>query len=818
MIKPTFLALATAGLLSFCDTAEERADGHFQSGLELLQEGDVDRALVEFRNVFKLDGMHREARRTYAETERARGNIREAYGQYMRLVEQYPDSLPGQRALAEMALQTNNWEAARRHASAAAELATEDQLVQAVNAALDYRDALADDDAASAAEAVTKAQALVEEDPDLMIARRVVIDDLTRKQDWTAALAAIDAALTEEPDSRDLYTVRLGVLNQLGETRETRAQLEDMIERFPEDPNVPATLVRWYLSQGDAEAAETFLRERAEEEPREADDIVTYIRFLSELRSTEAARTELDRILETDPPARQRLSALRAGFRFDLGERDAAIAEMETLVEEMEPTDERRSIMVMLARMLEATGNNVGARALVEQVLEQDATQIEALKMRAGWLIEDDRVDEAIVALRSALGQAPNDAQAMTLMAQAHERAGNRDLMAEMLGRAVEASNNAPEESQRYARYLTGAGNLRSAETVLIDALRLDPGNIGLLSGLGEVYVAEQNWPRLTQVIETLQRQEGPAAERIANELTARQLAAQNREEELMGFLDTLAGEGASGMGAAAAIVRTRLAQGDSEGALDYARQTLEENPGKANARFLLASVQAVTGNLKAAETAFRELATEIPGDRRFWLALYNIHAVQEEDEAALQSLRDGLEAAPEDLRLNWALAGVLEREGDIAGSIDIYERLYAANSSNLIIANNLASLLSTGREDAESLERAHEIARRLRDREVPAFQDTYGWIAFRRGDLDSAVSALEPAAAGLPGDPRVQYHLARAYAALDRDAEALAQFRKVAAMVGDGPAPEFMPEVEAEIDRLSAAVESEAEGDEAQN
>ena len=78
MIKPTVLALISAGLLSFCDTAEERADKHFQSGLELLEEGDVDRALVEFRNVFKLDGQHREARLKYAEAERARGNLREA--------------------------------------------------------------------------------------------------------------------------------------------------------------------------------------------------------------------------------------------------------------------------------------------------------------------------------------------------------------------------------------------------------------------------------------------------------------------------------------------------------------------------------------------------------------------------------------------------------------------------------------------------------------------------------------------------------------------------------------------------------------------
>ena len=808
MIKITFLALATAGMLSFCDNAEQRADKHFQSGLELLEEGDVDRALVEFRNVFKLDGQHREARLHYADAERARGNLREAYGQYLRLVEQYPDSLPGQRALAELALQTNNWDVARKHGAAAAALAPDDRLVQAINATVSYRDALADNDATAQREAVTKAQALVSENPDLMIARRIIIDDLVRAQDWVAALSAIDAALAEAPDSQELYTIRLGVLSQLGETREIQAQLQDMIMRFPDDPSIPTTLVRWYMSQGNADAAEEFLKNRADQEPRDTNDIALYIRFLSEARSPEAARVELDRIIASNPPAIERLTALRAGFRFDLGERDAAISEMEELVDGMEPSDERRNIMVMLARMLEATDNRVGARALVEEVLEEDKAQIEAMKIRAGWLIEGDRADEAIVALRAVLGQAPNDADAMSLMAQAHERAGNRDLMADMLSRAVDASRNAPDESLRYARYLISQGNLRTAETVLINALRLSPDNIALLGGLGDIYMHDQDWPRLTQIIETLKRRGDAAAERIANNLTARQLAAQNREEDLMGFLDTLAGEGAQGMGAAAAIIRTRIAQGDFDGALQYARKTLEENPGDLNARFLLASVQAVSGELEAAETSFRDLTTEAPQDQRFWLALYNIHAVQEDAAAARQALLDGLKASPEDLRLNWALAGVLERDGDIQGAIGIYERLYAADSNNLIIANNLASLLATGDEGADSLERAHEIARRLRDREVPAFQDTYGWIAFRRGDLDTALAALESAAPGLPGDPTVQYHLARTYTALGRGAEALAQFRKVVEAVGDGPRPDFMTEVNAEIERLSASID----------
>lgn len=803
-MKSALLALAATGILSFCDTAEDRAARHFQSGVALLDAGDVDRALVEFRNVFKLDGQHREARLQYADAERARGNVSEAFSHYLRLAEQYPDSLPAHRALADLALQANDWEAARTHATAAAQLAPEDLLIKALNAAVSYRDGLVAGDEAAQRKAVAEAQALIDEAPDLMAAQRVVIDHLARSQDWAKALTAIDAALSEEPNAQDLYTIRLGVLSQLGETREIQAQLEEMITRFPDDPTVPATLVRWHMEQGNVDAAENFLKDRAEQKPQNLEEITAYIRFLTEARGPETASAELDQIIAGNPPGIEQLAALSAGFRFDMGDRLEAIGAVEELIENSDPSDQRRSIMVMLAQMLEVMDNKVGARSLVEKVLEEDASQAEAMKMRANWLIESDNADEAIVTLRAVLGQAPNDTQAMTLMAQAHERAGNSDLMAEMLARAVEASRNAPEESLRYARYLINEGNLRTAETILINSLRFTSENILLLSGLGEIYFREQDWSRLTQVTETLNRLDIAEATQIAHSLTARQLAAQGREDELMSFLSSAADEGAAGLGAAVEIVRQHVQKGETEQALQYAQETVESQPENRDARFLLASVQAISGKIESAEVKMRELATANPEDTRFWLALHNIYAAQEKTEAARKALKDGIATSPKEPQLNWALAGMLEREGDTQGAIDIYEMLYSEDSGNLIIANNLASLLATGGDDSEDLARAHKIALRLRGRDVPAFQDTYGWIAFRRGDLDAALAVLEPAAAGLPKDPLVQYHLAQTYAALNRDQEALAQYRKVVEVVGNNPKPDYMQEVEGEIDRLS--------------
>ena len=56
-LRLVFLALALSALAA-CDNAEERAEAHFQSALELISKGDLDRAYVEFRSVFKLNGEH----------------------------------------------------------------------------------------------------------------------------------------------------------------------------------------------------------------------------------------------------------------------------------------------------------------------------------------------------------------------------------------------------------------------------------------------------------------------------------------------------------------------------------------------------------------------------------------------------------------------------------------------------------------------------------------------------------------------------------------------------------------------------------------
>jgi len=112
--------------------------------------------------------------------------------------------------------------------------------------------------------------------------------------------------------------------------------------------------------------------------------------------------------------------------------------------------------------------------------------------------------------------------------------------------------------------------------------------------------------------------------------------------------------------------------------------------------------------------------------------------------------------------------------------------------------------MLGTYRDDDQSLERAIKVSRRLRNTDVPAFQDTFGWLLFRSGDISEALTYMEPAAKVLSGDPIVQYHLGKIYAALDRDAEALESFKTAVSIAGTADPTEQIKDAMLEIERLS--------------
>ena len=66
-----------------------------------------------------------------------------------------------------------------------------------------------------------------------------------------------------------------------------------------------------------------------------------------------------------------------------------------------------------------------------------------------------------------------------------------------------------------------------------------------------------------------------------------------------------------------------------------------------------------------------------------------------------------------------------------------------------------------------------------LRRSQIPQFMDTFGWVAYRRGDYAVAVSSLEGAVADLPNVAAIRLHLGMSHLAIGQDTKAMEQFAK---------------------------------------
>lgn len=800
------IILAVTLTVSACESPQKRAEIYFQSGMQYLQAGDVDRALVEFRNVFKFDGTHREARLAYADAERKRGNLKEAYSQYLRLIEQYPDDLVGLKALAEIANDNGQWDDADRFITTALGVKPDDLGFQSLKIFKSYGEAVERSDTVNIVAAVKAAHEMKAKDPKNLTVRKVIIDDLIRAQSMTAALTELNQAIEFFPDERLLYAQRLSVDAALNDNVAVEAGLIELTQKFPDAPEMQEALNRWYMSRKEYDKAEAHLRGLLDPKSDDPSAEVELIRFLGQIRGPDAAIAELDKAIAMGK-ATAIFRSSRAGFLFDKGEKDTAIAEMEAILKTETASEQTRTIKVGLARMKLAVGENVAARALVEEVLAEDSGQVEAAKLKSSWLIQDDQSSDAIAILRGAIENNPRDADLMTLMAQAYERQGEHDLMRDMLSQAVNASGRAPAESLRYAQLLATENKQLAAEGVLLDALRINPGEPTLLVPLGQLYVAMKDWARADAVAgDIASLNEASLTNDLANLQTAI-LEGQQNNGAALSYLQKLAdGQGAQ-LDAKIALVRNHLANGRNAEALAYAKKMLDDEPANLDVQFIYASVQASAGDLAAAETGFRAIVAQDKTLTGAWMSLYQLvmaDPVRKADGAKI--LDEALAAQPNSGEFKWAKAGMLEADGDIDGALKIYEALYQENSANAIVANNLASILSNYRKDPDSLKRAAVIARRLKGSDYAPYQDTFGWIASLNGEYQDAVDELEKAATGLPGDPTVQYHLAMTYLAAGRQADAAKSFAKVLSLVPAGDSREFAISAKKELDKLKAA------------
>ena len=439
-------------------------------------------------------------------------------------------------------------------------------------------------------------------------------------------------------------------------------------------------------------------------------------------------------------------------------------------------------------------------KPLVDAVLKADSRNTEGLSLRALIRLNEGKVDDAISDLRSALNDQPNSVPLLAALATAYERNGAIDLADRAYSDAMKASRYAPAIGLNYVAFLDRRGLADQADNVLTQLATRNPNNIAVLSALAKSKLAQHDWVAAQRIATEIQHLNSKST--LSAQITGAALAGQRKLDDSVTVLEGAYNQN-PGIQPMAQLVNAYMQAGKVEKAKEFLRSALKANPKNVEALTLLGSIAVSQKNLPEAESHFKAAIALQPKVPVGYVALARLYMGEKKFDEAIKTVKEGLNQQPKDYALRLTLGGLLEIKGEYEAAITLYEFMLKDQPGSLVIANNLASLLSDHRTDKDSLQKAQTIATILKDSPVPQFKDTLGWIDYRLGDYKAAVQILEDAASKLPNVAVVQYHLGMSYLANGQTEKATEQLKKAQKLAGNDQ--ELKAKVDNAIQKLSA-------------
>ncbi|MEM9045958.1 MAG: tetratricopeptide repeat protein, partial [Pseudomonadota bacterium] len=757
--RTVFVTFSLLLLVAACDSAEDRAEKHYQSGLELA-EAEPEKAMLEFRNAVKLSENHVGAHFQLGILMEDQNNLPEAYRRFSKVVDIEPEHVDARIKVARLLMVDNAADRAANEIDIILRLDDGRSEVYALLAAIK----LNENDLPAAREALDKSLELDPNDPDAAVGESSYF---FRTGQHAKALARVNGALEQTPRAVALHLTKLQTLERMGEMEDLGDHLQVMVDTFPDAIRFRQAYVNWAVRMERPEVAEQQLRVLVDLQPDRDPPVTDLIRFIRSERGDGDARVALVELIEkSEDPERLRL--LLAKYDVEIGDRERAIEDLTAMIAE-DPRGANRARME-LARLYYTDQNMEAADQLVEGALKEDGRDVDALALLAARQIDNDQLEIATQTIRKGLNEAPSNVRLLQLAARAQELSGNLDLANDRLAAAMRASDYDVDVVERYVQFLIRLGRFTSAETVLSDAVRRKPGDRDLLDLLGFTRIRLEDWIGAEAAAEELRQYD---AER-AQQLFAAILLGQEKFDEGADLLRNLPEDERRRAASIAALMQTYLRDGELEEGITFLDDLLTDNPEDLQALGLRGNIYIIEEKYDEAEANYRRILEIDPGNGGAHSALSRLFAITGDAEKSEGALMAGLEASPNSIVLLSRLAQLREVQGRFDDAIEVYEELYKRVPDSLLVANNLASLLSDHHaDDRLAVERAYTIASRLRPSELPQYRDTYGWTRYLKGEYEEALEKIAPVIEALPTNPWVHYHLGMIYLALERKDDA---------------------------------------------
>jgi Flp pilus assembly protein TadD len=228
-------------------------------------------------------------------------------------------------------------------------------------------------------------------------------------------------------------------------------------------------------------------------------------------------------------------------------------------------------------------------------------------------------------------------------------------------------------------------------------------------------------------------------------------------------------------------LIQFYIFQKNFDTAAAACKERIQKNPEDAFSCNLLGKVYGAQKKYPEAESAFQKAVDLQP----LWPEpnnnLAKLYLIQGKRKEAVEKFESALQANPKNPAAYLSLGNIYQQTGENDKAVIIYERALESDPNLWVAANNLAVLLSEDSDSHKDLEKALALAKKahtLRFGE-PTVQDTLGWVYFKMGEMNQALSLLEDALSNAPENPIFNYHVGMALYKSGRPDEAREKLAK---------------------------------------
>lgn len=761
-MKPTHAIRAIAAgtamtLLVACSSKVERLQSSLTKAADYASSADWDKANVEIRNVLQIDPKNAQAYFISGQVADGKRDFQRAYGSYLKAVELKPDHLDAKVGLARIYLLAGEIDKADKAVAEVLSVDAKNMGARTLQAALLARK----NDVPGA---IAQAKALLAEQATAPVETSMLLAGLYTSQGRTAdALAVIEAALKGKPKNLAL----LQVAAQIAGASTDAAMLQKAVAYFRQSTEqAPKNIDLWnawalhHTRHNELDPAESVLRASVKAEPDDSQRTLVLLDFLSSRRGKDVAEKAFLAAMADKPKD----TTLRFGLVNLYRAADRTVDARRVLQEVIDLDKTAPAALVardQLAADWLSQGKIAQAHALVAEVLAASPRDGAALLMRGRMLLADGKANDAIIDLRAAAKDQPGSPEVVSLLAQAHRKAGEPQLAREVLTDAVKFKPDNADLRLLLAADMADAKEYQAANTEIDSAIKAAPQNLRAYDFKAQLALVQKDTAGAEKTFVSLKTQypQNP----VGFLKLGRLYADQKKYDAALKEYD-----GAS-----------RLAPDSPEPVLwSIGVLIAQRRFDEANARIdamalrdpknvlpyqLRGEVAMARSDLPLAEVAYRKMIAFAPSVTAGYISLARVKASQNDIGAAIAVLEQGEKAVPADLSITATRAEWLSRAGRQGEAISIYEALLKRAPDDDSYANNLAYLLTEFKGDKESLERALTLTQRFKESINPSYLDSLGWTHYKLAQYAEAVPVLERALQQAPDAPLLQLHLGMA-------------------------------------------------------